>query len=567
MKKIVSHKLSWLIILPTIIVFNILAYAFHVKLDLTKEKRYTINNNTKNLLKQLEANIEITVFLTGNLPSGFQKLANSTEDFLHLLKETNNTKIKFELKEASDLMEDGERKYEDTLKAMGANAINLSVQIKQGQQIQTIFPYAIIKYKNNTSLVSLYTGNKRVLSQAEINSAEAMLEYQFTKAIDDITKSEKPLVAYSYANGELTDARTYDLLQAIQPQYNLFTFNINARPAIPDTFKVLMIVKPSLQFTEDEKLKIDQYLMRGGKVICFVDNLNAEQDSLRLKPELIAYDRNLNLTDLFFKYGIRINTDLVMDLQCDFMPFGVGGSKEKSQFEFLHWNYYPLFESKNNHPINKNLGLIAGRFVNSIDTVKAEGITKTILLSTSDNSRKLGTPALISLNENRNTPEDVLFNQKNIPTAVLLEGNFKSLYKNRISQIQADSLTKLGAPYLSESIGNAKLIVVADGDMVLNDVSQKQGPLPIGVNLYTLGSQYEYQFANRDFLLNCLEYLTGNEALIATRNKDIVLRLLDSKKIENEKSFWQINNIAVPILLVVLCGFIYQYWRRKKYAA
>jgi gliding-associated putative ABC transporter substrate-binding component GldG len=405
------------------------------------------------------------------------------------------------------------------------------------------------------------------LSQAEINSAEAMLEYQFTKAIDDITKSEKPLVAYSYANGELTDARTYDLLQAIQPQYKLFTFNINARPAIPDTFKVLMIVKPSLQFTEDEKLKIDQYLMRGGKVICFIDNLNAEQDSLRLKPELIAYDRNLNLTDLFFKYGIRINTDLVMDLQCDFMPFGVGGSKERRQFEFLHWNYYPLFESKNNHPINKNLGLIAGRFVNSIDTVKAEGITKTILLSTSDNSRKLGTPALISLNENRNTPEDVLFNKKNIPTAVLLEGNFKSLYKNRISEQQADSLTNLGAPYLPESVGNSKFIVVSDGDMVLNDVSQKQGPLPMGVNLYTLGSQYEYQFANRDFLLNCLEYLTGNEALIATRNKDIVLRLLDSKKVETEKSFWQINNIVMPILLIVLCGFIYQYWRRKKHAA
>jgi ABC-2 type transport system permease protein len=567
MKKIISNKLSWFIILAAIVAINILASAFHIKIDLTKEKRYTINENTKDLLKQLEENVEIIVFLNGNLPSGFKKLANSTDDFLHLLKETNNAKINYEFKDAAEVMEDDERTFEDTLKALGANPINLSVQIKQGQQIQTIYPYAIIKYKNNTSLVSLYTGNKRVLSQSEINSAEALLEYQFTKAIDDLTKSEKPLVAYSYANGELTDARTYDLLQAIQPQYKLFTFNINARPAIPDTFKVLMIVKPSIQFTEDEKLKIDQYLMRGGKVICFIDNLNAEQDSLRLKPELIAYDRNLNLTDLFFKYGIRINTDLVMDLQCDFMPFGVGGSAEKSQFEFLHWNYYPLFESKNNHPINKNLGLVAGRFVNSIDTVKAEGISKTILLSTSDNSRKLGTPALISLNENRNTPEDILFNQKNIPTAVLLEGNFKSLYKNRISQQQADSLTKLGISFMPESVGDSKLIIVADGDMVLNDVSQKQGPLPMGVNLYTLGSQYVYQFANRDFLLNCLEYLTGNQALMATRNKDIVLRLLDNKKVENEKNFWQINNIAVPILLVVLSGFIYQYWRRKKYAA
>ena len=567
MKKIISNKLSWFIILASIVAINILASAFHIKIDLTKEKRYTINENTKDLLKQLEENVEIIVFLNGNLPSGFKKLANSTDDFLHLLQETNNAKINYEFKDAAEVMEDDERTFEDTLKALGANPINLSVQIKQGQQIQTIYPYAIIKYKNNTSLVSLYTGNKRVLSQSEINSAEAMLEYQFTKAIDDLTKSEKPLVAYSYANGELTDARTYDLLQAIQPQYKLFTFNINARPAIPDTFKVLMIVKPSIQFTEDEKLKIDQYLMRGGKVICFIDNLNAEQDSLRLKPELIAYDRNLNLTDLFFKYGIRINTDLVMDLQCDFMPFGVGGSAEKSQFEFLHWNYYPLFESKNNHPINKNLGLVAGRFVNSIDTVKAEGISKTILLSTSDNSRKLGTPALISLNENRNTPEDILFNQKNIPTAVLLEGNFKSLYKNRISQQQADSLTKLGISFMPESVGDSKLIIVADGDMVLNDVSQKQGPLPMGVNLYTLGSQYVYQFANRDFLLNCLEYLTGNQALMATRNKDIVLRLLDNKKVENEKNFWQINNIAVPISLVVLSGFIYQYWRRKKYAA
>jgi gliding-associated putative ABC transporter substrate-binding component GldG len=226
-----------------------------------------------------------------------------------------------------------------------------------------------------------------------------------------------------------------------------------------------------------------------------------------------------------------------------------------------------LFESKNNHPINKNLGLIAGRFVNSIDTVKANNITKTILLSSSANSRKLGTPAIISLNENRNTPEDDLYKQTSIPTAVLLEGSFSSLYKNRIAQQQIDSLQALGAPFVAESIGNGKMIVVADGDIVLNNASQKQGPLPMGMNLYTVGTQYEYQFANREFLLNSLEYLTNKQGIIEARNKELVLRLLNGKQVEEEKLTWQIINIALPIALIILLGFGYQQIRRKKHAA
>ena len=394
-----------------------------------------------------------------------------------------------------------------------------------------------------------------------------MMEYKFLKVIDGFTSTQKPLVAYSFGNGEPTNYKTYDVLQSLQKDYNLFTFDINKRAFIPDTFNVLMIVKPSLEFNEAEKLKIDQYLLRGGKVLCFIDNLNAEQDSLSMKPELVAYDRNLNLTDLLFKYGVRINTDLVMDLQCDFMPFAVGGTSEKPQFEFLHWNYYPLFESKNNHPINKNLGLVASRFVNSIDTVKANNVQKTILLSSSANSRKLGTPVIISLNENRNAPEDILFKQKDIPVAVLLEGNFTSLYKNRIAQNQLDSLQAAGMPFVAEGTGKGKMIVAADGDIVLNDASQKQGPLPMGTNLFTLGSQYEYQFSNRDFLLNCLEYLTNKQGIIEARNKELVLRLLNTKQVEEQQLTWQIINIGLPIFIVVIIGFGYQQIRRKKYAA
>ena len=232
----------------------------------------------------------------------------------------------------------------------------------------------------------------------------------------------------------------------------------------------------------------------------------------------------------------------------------------------MHWNYYPLFESRNNHSINKNIGLVAGRFVNSIDTVAAEGIRKTFLLQSSANSRVISTPALISPNENRNTPEDALFKQRDIPAAVLLEGKFTSFFKNRLSRAQADSLATLGG-FIESSREENKMIVVADGDIVLNDVSTQQGPLPMGMNLFTAGSQYEYQFANRDFVLNCLEYLTGKSNILQTRNKEIVLRLLDAQKVEDQRAQWQLINIALPIGLVVLFGLIYQQLRRRRYAA
>ncbi len=306
--------------------------------------------------------------------------------------------------------------------------------------------------------------------------------------------------------------------------------------------------------------------MRGGKVLWFVDNLHAEQDSLSFKSELIAYDRNLNIQDLLFNYGVRINPDLLMDLQCDFMPFAVGGSASNAQYEFLHWNYYPLFESKNNHLINKNLGLVAGRFVNSIDTIEVEGIKKTYLLQSSAHSRVISTPALISPNENRNAPEDALFNKKDIPAAVLLEGKFTSLFRGRVTKSQRDSLAQVGG-FIEKNAQENKMIVVADGDIVLNDVSTRQGPLPMGMNLYTAGSQYEYQFANRDFLLNCLEYVSSKNTIIQTRNKEIVLRLLDMRKVEAEKSKWQLMNIALPIFLIILFGVLYQQIRRQRFAA
>lgn len=565
-EKIMASRYGWLLLLLFLGAINFLASLVHSRIDLTKEKRYTLSKATRDLLQAVDDNVQIDVFLKGEFPAGFRKLANSTGEFLQLLKDKNGSKIHYRFISPQEKMPGTEATYEDSISNLGASAINLTVQVKAGEENKRIYPVALMTYKGKQTLVNLYSGGKRMITPVEMNSAEALMEYQFAKSLSNLINPGKPLIGYSFGNGEPTDARTYGLQQALESEYRLALLNINEQPVNPDTFKILLVVKPTLPFSENEKLKLDQYVMGGGKLLFFVDDLIAEQDSLRYKPEIIAYDRNLNLTDLLFRYGVRINPSLVMDLQCDFLPFAVGGSQENPQFEFLHWNYYPLFEGKSTHTINKNLGLVAGRFVNSIDTINTPGIGKTVLLSSSANSRVISTPALISLNENRNVAEDAKFKQADIPVAILLEGQFTSLYRNRISQSQKDLLAGAGMNF-RESSPNNKMIIVADGDMVLNDVSTRDGPLALGVNLFTSGSQYEYQFANREFLLNCIEYLVNNPAISETRNKDIVLRLLDTKKVQENKTFWQLINIALPVLLVIISGFVYQAIRKRKYAS
>ncbi|HRD42464.1 MAG TPA: gliding motility-associated ABC transporter substrate-binding protein GldG, partial [Ferruginibacter sp.] len=253
---------------------------------------------------------------------------------------------------------------------------------------------------------------------------------------------------------------------------------------------------------------------------------------------------------------------LVMDLQCDYLPFDVNGN---GQFEFLPWNYFPVFEGNNNHPINKNLGFVVGRFVNSIDTVEAEGISKTILLSSSANSRTISTPALISGKENVNAPEDAKFNKTHIPVAVLLEGKFISLYRNRLSQAMRDSLARYDQPYLPQNVSGTKMIVVSDGDMVLNSVF-KNNPLPMGANPFTYGSQRDIPFANGNFLENCMEYLVNENNLMEAKSKEYVVRLLDSKKVKQEKTTLQIINIIVPVLTVILFALLFGWLRKRKYS-
>ncbi|MEP6614965.1 MAG: gliding motility-associated ABC transporter substrate-binding protein GldG [Ginsengibacter sp.] len=568
-----AGKMWWLPVLLILLLINFTAARIHTRFDLTKEKRFTVSRPVKRMLAMINDVISIDVFLKGEYPSGFKRLASSTEELLYEFKETAGEKIQYHFIGPDEQMEGTSRTYADTLASLGIDPINLKVQLKSGEQSQYVYPAALVKYKGRTEAVSLYPGTRILITPPELNSAEALLEYKFANAIEKITQTNKAMVGYAIGNGEPIPGalNTFDLVEnVLKKEYSLFSLDINKHPFIPDTFKLLVIVKPSISFTEDEKLKIDQYVMRGGKIIWCIDRLNAEADSLRLKNQVIAYDRNLNLEDLLFKYGVRINPDLIMDLQCDFLPFAVngqtgdGGASAQAQFEFLHWNYFPLFESKSNHPINKNIGLVAGRFVNSIDTVQSPNLTKTILLSSSSNSRAITAPALISGEENRNAPEDAAFKMKNIPAAVLLEGKFTSLYANRIPASVIDSMARYGETFQTSSIADNKMIVISDGDLVLNGVSQGQ-PLPMGVNQFTIGTQYQYQFSNKEFVENSLEYLLNNSGLSEAKNKDYVLRLLDGKKVNEQKTYWLLFDIAMPVFLVFIFAVIYQWWRKSKY--
>lgn len=551
-----------ILVLLGLVGINVLSNFFHARIDLTDEDRFTLSPGTIRVLNNIQEPIHITVYLKGKYPSGFRKLSETTADLLEEFQNDASKRLMVDFVEPETSINDT-LTVADSLSSSGFIPINLTAQVKQGQQQLLVYPYAKIQFRDRQEMVVLYKGKTPLHNNRVLNEAESMLEYQFASAIARIQQVDKPLIGYAVGHGEPMDLRVYDLAEeALQPNYQLQLINLNQQQLIPSEFKALLIVKPTAPFSELEKLKIDQYIMQGGKPLFFLDRLEAEMDSLQVINRVLAYDRNLQLHDQLFRYGVRVNPNLLMDLQSDFLPFDVNGN---GQFEFLPWNYFPLMESSNNHPINRNLGYVAGRFVNTIDTVSAPGIQKTILLTSSANARTLNAPALISGSENVTAPEDVNYNKKSLPTAVLLEGKFRSFFSNRLSNELADSLNSNGMVFATQCKNTTAMLVVGDGDMVLNSVARGNQPLPMGMNPYTFGTQREFPFANREFLLNTLEYLVSDQGLSDTKNKEYKLRLIDTKKAKEEKAYWQTVNLILPIGLMWLFGFVFQALRRRKF--
>ncbi len=564
MKRLLQSRYGWIILLVLLLLVNWLAGFRPLRADLTAEKRYTLSAPTKQLLGSLEGTAQVDVLLSGDMPAGFRKLANSTNDLLSEFKSYGKTNFLFRfIKPGEGLNDTAKAALYDSLSRLGLHPTNIKAQTKEGEgsEERLVFPGAVITYKGRTTAIDLLQGVSATGGLESLNKAEALLEYKFTNAIHQLSLDTIPLVGYLVGNGEPVNDQVRDLIEGVLARhYVARILPIDSVPVIPAVFKAMVITKPTGKFTDLQKLKLDQYVMHGGKLIWMVDNLYAEMDSLlRVQNEFIAFDRALNIEDQLFKYGVRINLDLVQDLNADNNPSVVGTVGGKPQIELLPWFYSPLLTNSNGHPIAKNLDYVLAQFPNSIDTVGAPGIKKTILLHTSSRSRILPSPAKVSWQRLQTEEDFNTFNKSVVPVAVLLEGSFHSLYANRVTEEQQADLKAGGLSFQAQSPPN-KMIVISDGDIALNAVTQKEGPLPMGMNPYT-----KYQYANKDFIQNSIEYLVDESGILETRAKDYTLRLLDKKKLEDDKTRWQFINIAVPVLLILLFGYGYQWWRKKKY--
>ena len=595
----------WPGFLILLILINLLANEFPYVLDLTAEKRYSLSPATRTLLKNIDEPITVEVLLKGEFPAVFTQLQKSTSDMLHDMQRYSGNKLLIHFTNAQEWISEDEKEniylsfidslrnlgapvdsilsqrpgfkeefkqriIGDSLNKLGIMPYNLQVQQKENEQTQRIiFPAAIVRYKDRVIPIDLLSGKteytrdpvsgRMQLDEAKsIANAEALLEFQFAAAIDKIQRKEKPAIGYVVGNGEPMGPETYDLVQTLDPNYRFSIFDMNKNNFIPAELNALLIVKPATPFSDSAKMKLDQYLMNGGKIFWLLDILHAEKDSLAIQAQTLAYDRNLQLDDLLFRYGVRINRDLLQDLQCDISKMVVGNAGGQPQLADVPFNYYPLLQNSGTHPITKNLEPVLSQFVNTLDTVQARGVKKYILLHSSENAKTVSTPALISLQELQTFSNPDLYRQKNMPAAVLLEGNFNSLYANRASSEQKDAFKKYYGDFLSISKPTAQ-IVVSDGDIILNSYTNRE-PFPMGFS-----RAQERTFANKIFLQNAMEYLTGNSAIIQLRNKEVTVRLLNKQKLESEKRFWQILIVGLPMLLVAIGWLIFSYIRKQKY--
>lgn len=551
------------------------------RIDLTAEKRYSLTKATKTLVKGIDSTLTIQVFLTGELPADYKKLSIATKELLDGFRSISGNQIRvvFE-KPGADISNDSIRlNLYDSLSRLGVvfeRSETVSAENEKATN-QLIIPSALVSYRKGQKPIAVdLRSSRKIFKQYNVvtespqedieatrNAAEALLEFKFANAIDKLTRTYVPTVAYAVGNGEPTNLTVNDLGESLRNEYRLAIFDLQSGYPDASLIDALIIAKPTLPFSEEEKLKLDQYVMNGGHIIWFIDKLHAELDSLmRAQAQYTAFDRGLELDDLLFKYGVRINPDLVQDLNCSKIPIVIGKNPDGSpKIQRLPWPYYPFLASHSDNPISRNLDRVLPIFPSSMDTVKAEGIRKTVLLATDSSSRIIGSPAIVAINSVNSDADLASFQKQHIPVAVLLEGRFHSLFANRVGKTVMDSVERItGKPFLAIAGKAGKQIVVSDGDIITNYISNTTGPLPMGVLPLE-----NYRFANREFFLNSMDYLVSNNNLFESRNKDFVLRLLDKKKIAAEKTTWQFINIVLPVLLVVIAGLFFQWNRKRKY--
>jgi ABC-2 type transport system permease protein len=551
-----SRKLTDILILLNGLVFlvfiNILSSSTFFRLDLTEEKRYSIKPQTKEILKQLDDKIYVEVFLEGDLNAGFRRFRKAIAETLEEFRIYSDNKVEFAFTDPSSALgQKARNEFMADLASKGIRPTNV-IENKNGQKIEKlIFPGVLISYGGAETGVMLLKGNKARKQEEEINESIEGIEFELANAIYKLTNIDRKLIGVVTGHGELDSLQFVAAKQTMEEMYDVKRVNLEDDIT---QFDALIIAKPVRAFADVEKFKIDQYIMNGGKTLFFLDKLEASMDSAAVE-NYFAFPYNIGLDDLLFKYGVRINLDLIQDQNSAPYPIVTGTSGSRPKMELMSWPYYPLINRYADHPITRNLDAVVTKFVSSIDTVKSAGVKKTPLLFTSQYSKKITAPVSVSLNELRTNPQPASFNQSFLPVGYLLEGSFQSLYKNRFVPEGASAKVIGQSP-------DTKIIVISDGDILRNEINPRtRQPQMLGFDPFT-----NYTFANQDLLMNMLAYATDDNGLIRTRNKEVKIRPLERIKITQEKFKWQFINLVLPMVALIIFGVSRAVYRRRKFS-
>ncbi len=568
-----SNVVQLLLVLVVIILLNIISAYVFTRFDLTSEKRYSLAPATKKVVKHLDDVMFFKVYLSGDLPPAFQRLANETREMLDEFRAYSNF-VQYQFVDLSAIADEKDRNFAyRSLAEKGLQPTSLRVN-KKGQSSQlVIFPGAIVTYRGHETPVQLLSGSSLGEDpNLMLNNSVQSLEYNLASAIQVLTRITKPRIAILEGQGELSDMETFDLEHTLSQFYNVDRVTLNHKinaltirikldslhDRLANKYKALIIAKPSKPFDEKDKFLIDQFIMRGGKTLWLIDPVYTPWDSLEKYNSTMGVANDINLEDMLYTYGARLNTNLVLDLNSMPIPLKTGQIGKQPQFTFFRWFYFPLLTPTINHPIVHGLNAIKSEFISTIDTVEAPGIKKQILLTSSPYAQVVNVPALVDLEMLRQQPDERQFTRGPYPVAVLLEGEFMSSYLYRIPPELAENK---GLEYKKKS-KPTKMLIVADGDIVRNQFNMKQGyPLPMGYDQWT-----QETYGNRDFILNAMNFLCDESGLITVRSRELKMRLLDMKKIESEGLFWKILNLILPVLAILVFALIRFRLRRMKYA-
>ena len=564
-KSSASHRLTQAVMLALVLILlNIISSYFFFRIDLTGDKRYTLTEPTKNLLKGVKDIISVKVLLDGEFPAGFKRLQQSAKEMLDDFRSVNPN-ITYDFQDPNAGTPEQINDMRAKFKELGIIPTNLRIQQDNKTEEKIIFPYAIVNYGTRKYIVNLLESNVAGTSpEVVLNNSVGLLEYKFANAIQKLLKREKQNILFTAGHGELQQLETTDLESTLRESYNTGRVNLDTIVQIKNVIDLLIVARPRTEFDEKTKFKIDQYIMNGGKVLWLIDKLAVSLDSLRRPGNAyVPYDYSLNLDDMLFKYGVRVQNNLILDMECSKIPLQTGMIGNTPQYDQFPWYYFPAVMPKSNNPIVKSLDRVNLYFPSTIDTIQTKTpVRKEILLASSKYSRLQPNTSRLNFEVLRYDPEPERFNKPYQPMAVLLEGKFPSLFENRVSPEMEAGLKELGMKFEAVS-KETRMIVVSDGDIARNSFNPTTGEMrPLGFN------QYERRvYANKNFLINCVDYLIEGRGIIEARAREVKLRLLDTVKVRDEKGFWQLINVLLPVVLLVLAGVGYFWFRKKRYAS